>query len=136
MAMKTTSSLCPFKNKTFTTNESIKFGAIRNLQNRSLNKSAVLFNRNEYKGFCSRVIINVMHTLEKDYKDEHLPIRLMPQEVSEEQTKKSWDAISKAITEGQASCKWAGTMRWGVDVIDGQKEIFKTDRHIPHNTNV
>jgi len=42
---------------------------------------------------------NVMHTRDKDDKEELLPIRLVPEEVSEEQIKKSWDAISKAITE-------------------------------------
>ena len=58
------------------------------------------------------VIINVMNTPEEGYKDEeHLPIRLMPEEVSEEQIKKSWDAISKAITEDNASRKRVRRMR-------------------------
>ena len=52
-----------------------------------------------------------MNTPEKSYKDEeHLPIRWMPKEVPEEQIKKSWDAIFKAITEDNASRKWAGTV--------------------------
>lgn len=41
-----------------------------------------------------------MSTLEKDHKDDKdLPIRLRLEEVPEEQIKKSWDAIYKAITE-------------------------------------
>jgi hypothetical protein len=41
-----------------------------------------------------------MDTPEKDYKDDtDLPIRLKGEEVSEEQIKKSWDAIYKAITK-------------------------------------
>ena len=48
-----------------------------------------------------------MHTPEKSYKDEeHLPIRWMPQEVPEQQIKKSWDAIFNAIIEENASRKW------------------------------
>ena len=41
-----------------------------------------------------------MDTPEKDYKDDtDLPIRLRREDVSEEQIKKSWDAIYKAITK-------------------------------------
>ena len=41
-----------------------------------------------------------MSTLEKDHKDDKdLPIRLRLEEVPEEQVKRSWDAIYKAITE-------------------------------------
>jgi len=49
-----------------------------------------------------------MSTLEKDQKDDNdLPIRLKLEKVPEEQIKKSWDAIYKAITELEE--KKAGT---------------------------